>query len=89
MFALLAAGASWLSPGRERDHVPAVLKNAVEALDAAGAQSLAAAGRWWLGSIVGGDQGGELRARAEGWLVGQGVQEPARFVSTMLPGFGS
>jgi serine/threonine protein kinase len=87
MGAMLAAGARWLSPGADREAIATALAQAVESLEATGARSLAESGRYWLGGIVGGARGGDLRARAERWLVEQGVQDPARMAYSILPGF--
>ena len=87
MGAMLATGVRWLSPGADRETIATALEQAVESLEATGAKSLAEAGRYWLGEIVGGMRGSELRARAERWLVEQGVQDPARMAYNILPGF--
>jgi len=89
MGSMLATGVRWLAPGVEREATATALEQAVESLEATGAKSLAEAGRYWLGGIVGGVRGGELRARAEQWLVEQGVQDPARMAYNILPGFRS
>lgn len=73
--------------GAVREDIATFLEHAVESLDATGAKSLAECGRFWLGEIVGGARGGELRARALRWLVEQGVQDPARMAYSILPGF--
>ena len=87
MGAMLATGVSRLSPGAAREEIATALEHAVESLEATGAKSLAECGRFWLGEIVGGARGGELRARALRWLVEQGVQDPARMAYSILPGF--
>jgi hypothetical protein len=89
MSELLAAGAAWLlaTSDAERATVVATLGRAVETLDAAGATSLVATGRYWLGAVVGGERGEEQRARALRWMDEEGVREPARFAFAMLPGF--
>ncbi len=47
----------------------------------------AAATRYQLGRLLGGDRGKELRARAEDWFEAQGVRRPVAFVGMLLPGF--
>jgi hypothetical protein len=43
--------------------------------------------RRWLGEIVGGRRGEEIRARSNGWMADQGVQNPARLAHLFAPGF--
>ena len=85
--AFLAAGARRLSPGPDRAEITEELEHAIETVEATGAKSLAECARFWLGGIVGGERGRDLRARAEKWLVEQGVEEPARLAYSVLPGF--
>jgi len=87
MGALLAVGVRRLSPGADCKAIATALERAVETVEATGAKSLAECARFWLGEIVGGARGGELRARAERWLVEQGVQDPVRLAYSVLPGF--
>ena len=47
----------------------------------------AAATRFQLGRLLGGERGRELRARAEEWFEAQGVRRPESFVGMLLPGF--
>jgi len=47
----------------------------------------AAATRYQLGRLMGGDRGNELRARATEWFEAQGVRKPELFVAMLLPGF--
>jgi hypothetical protein len=47
----------------------------------------AAATRFQLGRLLGGERGRELRARAEDWFEAQGVRRPESFVGMLLPGF--
>jgi hypothetical protein len=87
MGALLAAGVRRLSPGADSEETATAIEHAVETVEATGAKSLAECARFWLGQLIGGARGGELRARAERWLVEQGVQDPARLAYSVLPGF--
>ena len=47
----------------------------------------AAAARRHLGNLVGGDEGRALIARADAWLIGQGITNPARMAAGITPGF--
>jgi hypothetical protein len=47
----------------------------------------AAATRYQLGRLIGGERGRELKLRAEEWLEAQGVRKPDAFVGMLLPGF--
>ena len=85
--AFLAAGMRRLSPGVDGAEIVSALEHAIETVEATGAKSLAECARYWLGGIVGGARGGELRARAQKWLVEQGVQDPACLAYSVLPGF--
>jgi len=87
MGAAIEAGVHWLSPGSDRDAGLAALERAVATAEAAGAHLLAESGRRWLGEIVGGQRGEELRARSNTWMAEQGVQNPARLASMIVPGF--
>jgi serine/threonine protein kinase len=87
MGALLAAGVRLLSPQSDRKQVALEIERVLENVDAAGARSLAVAGRYWLADIVGGERGAELRAAAERWMTEQGVLNPERLAYTILPGF--
>ena len=55
--------------------------------EAAGALLIAESVRRWLGEIVGGRRGEEIRARSNGWMADQGVQNPARLAHLYAPGF--
>jgi serine/threonine protein kinase len=87
MGAMIDAGIRWLSPGADRGLGLVALDRAVATAEAAGAILLAEAGRRWLGEIIGGRRGDELRARSNGWMAGQGIQNPARLAHLVAPGF--
>ena len=89
MGAAIEAGIHWLTPGASRDDGVVALERAVATAEAASANLLAEAGRWWLGEIVGGERGSDLRARAARWMTQQGVQNPARLAHMIVPGFQS
>ncbi len=87
MGATLQAGLLCLSPGADRNLAVVALERAVATADAAGSVLLAEAGRRWLGELVGGRRGEELRARSNGWMAEQGIQNPARLAHLLAPGF--
>jgi hypothetical protein len=47
----------------------------------------AAAARRHLGTLVGGDEGCDLIARADAWMIDQGISNPARMAAGITPGF--
>jgi eukaryotic-like serine/threonine-protein kinase len=87
MGATLDAGLRWLSPGADRSEGTATLERAVATADAAGAILVAESGRRWLGEMLGGRRGEEMRARSNGWMAQQGVLNPARIAHLIAPGF--
>jgi eukaryotic-like serine/threonine-protein kinase len=84
---LLEAGMRWLSPAAERRQAIVTLERAVATAEAAGAALIAESGRRWLGEILGERRGEEMRARSNGWMAEQGVQNPARLAHLIAPGF--
>jgi hypothetical protein len=89
MAGALAAGAAWLSPGSQREDGLVALERAMATAEAAGSMLLAESVRRWLGEIMGGRRGEEIRARSNGWMADQGVQSPARLAHLYAPGFRS
>ena len=89
MGAILEAGLCWLAPGANREQGLVALERAVARAEAAGAVRLAESGRRWLGEIMGGRRGEEIRAHSNGWMAEQGVQNPARLAHIIAPGFRS
>ena len=87
MGATLQAGLLFLSPAADRNLTVVALERAVATADAAGSVLLAESGRRWLGELLGGRRGEELRARSNGWMAGQGIQNPARLAHLIAPGF--
>jgi hypothetical protein len=87
MGAAIEAGARWLSPGADREVGIVALDRAVATAEAAGAVLVAESGRRWLGELIGGRRGEELRARSNGWMANQGVRNPARIAHLYAPGF--
>jgi serine/threonine protein kinase len=82
--AILRAGVA--SAESDRIGAIAALKAAIERADAANMAGYATAVRYQLGSLVGGEEGAELVARAEDAMKAQGVRRPDRFASTLVPG---
>ena len=87
MGAMLQAGLLHLSPNTDRNSTVVALERAVATAEASGAILLAESGRRWLGELAGGRHGEELRARSNGWMAGQGIQNPARLAHLLAPGF--
>jgi hypothetical protein len=87
MGAALAAGVSWLTSGAERSQAIVAIERAVAMAESAGAMLLAESVRRWLGEIIGGRKGEEIRARSNGWMADQGVQNPVRLAHVYAPGF--
>jgi eukaryotic-like serine/threonine-protein kinase len=87
MGACLEAGICWVMPEADRARAIVALERAVATAEAAGALLLAESVRRWLGEIVGGRKGNETRARSNGWMADQGIQNPARLAHLYAPGF--
>jgi eukaryotic-like serine/threonine-protein kinase len=85
--ATLEAALRWLTPGTDPSEGTTRLERAVATAEAAGAILLAESGRRWLGEIIGGRRGEEMRARSNGWMAQQGVQNPAKLAHLIVPGF--
>jgi len=89
MGAALEAAVAWLTSGEgagaQVAHV--AMERAIAVAEAAGAMLLAESVRRWLGELVGGRRGEELRARSNGWMADQGVQNPACLAHLYAPGF--
>jgi serine/threonine protein kinase len=62
------------------------LRLAAERAQAADMSLYAAAARYQLGALVGGDQGRTLRQRAEALMHSQEIRVPARFAGMLVPG---
>ncbi|MBN1608747.1 MAG: hypothetical protein JW940_19120 [Polyangiaceae bacterium] len=59
----LRAAATWLGPGGKQQEALLLLERMVATAETVGAVLLAQSGRWWLGELVGGARGEEMRAR--------------------------
>ena len=87
MGSTLEAALRWLTPSAEPSEGITLLERAVATAEAAGAVLLAESGRRWLGELLGGRRGEEMRARSNGWMAQQGVQNPAKLAHLIVPGF--
>ncbi len=89
MGAILDAGRRWLAPRADRAQAIVAIERALATAEAAGSLLIAESVRRWLGEIVGGRKGEEARARSNGWMADQGIQNPARLAHLCAPGFRS
>jgi eukaryotic-like serine/threonine-protein kinase len=60
---------------------------AVDAFEGVSMGVYAAAARRNLGKLVDGDEGRDHIARADAWMIGQGISNPARMAAGITPGF--
>jgi eukaryotic-like serine/threonine-protein kinase len=85
-FALqMEAADAWIS--HQSQVTSEKLHAAVAAFDANDLPFYAAACRYRLGGLIGGEHGRDLRSRAEALYSEQGVAYPRRFIQMMAPGF--
>jgi eukaryotic-like serine/threonine-protein kinase len=84
---VLSAGILNLTPGAKPSQVSALLECGVATAEANGSMLLAESARRWLGEAMGGRRGEEIRARSNGWMAEQGVQNPERLAHVVAPGF--
>jgi hypothetical protein len=84
---VLSAGILNLTPGANPSQVSALLEHGVATAEANGSMLLAESARRWLGETMGGRRGEEIRARSNGWMGEQGVQNPERLAHVVAPGF--
>jgi hypothetical protein len=71
----------------DADGAAAMLRRAVQGFDDTETGLHAAAARWRLGEVAGGDEGGVAREEAEGFMRAQGIENPAGMVNMLAPGF--
>ncbi len=64
-----------------------LLADALERCEATNMHLIAAAARWRLGELRGGDEGTALTSRAEQWMRDEGIVSPARVTRMLAPGY--
>ena len=79
-------GAATANAEGDRDGAIRSLRAAIDRAVAADMAGYATAARYQLGSLLGGEEGAELVARAEEAMKAQGVRVPARFAAVLVPG---
>ncbi len=72
----------------ERQAALQLLGAAEPLLEESGLGAQVAAARWVRGTVMGGDNGRQLVARAASFFTAEGVRNPARFAAFYVPGFG-
>lgn len=82
---LLQAGMANVRGNQEQ--AVALLRESEQAFLSANMGAYVAASRFWLGSILGGDEGRDLRKRASEWIEQQQVRNPERMAALHAPGF--
>jgi hypothetical protein len=82
---LVGAGIAFVR--RDRRLAERLMRGAAEQLDAIAMRLYAAAARRRLGQLLGGDQGRGMIVEADVWMTGQGIKNPARLTSMLVPGF--
>jgi hypothetical protein len=71
----------------DADSAATRLAAAADAYDALDMRAFAAAARWQLGRLRGGEEGASVVADADAFFAREGVVKPARFASMLTPGF--
>jgi hypothetical protein len=66
-----------------------LLDRAASVYDQACVELGAHAARYRLGTLLGGSEGKKLCEDCESWMAGQGVQNPARLLALIAPGFAA
>jgi len=69
------------------DGARVLLEAAIPDLDARGMRATAAAARWRLGPLLGGDAGARTSREAERYFEAEGVVRPDRLIETAFPGW--
>ena len=82
--AILSGGAA--SVDGDAQSAASFLRSAIERAEAAEMSGYASAARHQLGRLLGGDEGAALVAAAQAAMRAQGIHDPARFASTLVPG---
>ena len=75
------------STTNEKSRAVSILRDALERLEAVPMQSFAAAARYWLGSLLGGEEGDRHLLQARDWMESQGIKNPRRMAMMLAPGF--
>jgi hypothetical protein len=83
----IAVTASQLDPDEAADAI-AELRAALPLLETYNMIGPAAAVRWQLGRLVGGDEGAALIERSRAWLCEIGAVSPERMIGVGMPGIG-
>ncbi len=73
----------------DRERAIAELERAIEHAGQNQQAAHAAAARWRLGALLGGEPGRSSMDAARDWMVSEHVREPERFVEVLAPGFGA
>ena len=82
---LLQAGVAAVR--RDQESAVALLRQAEQAFISADMNAYVAAARYWLASLVAGDEGRELSHRSAEWMAQQHIRNPERTASLHAPGF--
>ena len=83
---LIGFGAAGANAQGDGASAAAGLRVAIDLAEKADMHGYASAARYQLGLLVSGDEGQKLKTMAEGRMTAQGVQSPARFAATLVPG---
>ncbi len=83
--ALVEAGIA--STMNKRSLAVSILRDALERLEAVPMRAFAAAARYGLGSLVGGEEGDRHLLQACTWMESQGIKNPRRMATMLSPGF--
>ncbi|HEY1587517.1 MAG TPA: hypothetical protein VGH63_17590, partial [Polyangia bacterium] len=79
--------ASIASARGQADAAVKLLADSEPSLDESGMTAQLAAVRWVRGTLIGGDAGQQLLAKAAAYFEAEGVRNPARFAAFYVPGF--
>jgi serine/threonine protein kinase len=74
------------STRNEKSHAVRVLRDALERLEAVQMQAFAAAARYCLGNLLGGEEGNRHLRQAHAWMESQGIKNPRRMAMMLAPG---
>ena len=88
VFAHLISGAARCRQG-DTAGAASELREAIPLADRCQMGLSAAAARWRLSELIGGDEGRALRAEADAWMAQEGIRNPARMIEVVTPGFTS